>query len=506
MLAAHQRVRPLRDYLKILRAHDLLAREPALGAGGLDLPIRWVSCDSHDVAPGTLFVCKGASFRRAYLEEAVAAGAVAYVGERGLDIDVPCILVHDIRRALGLLSDAAWDHPSGRIKVCAFTGTKGKTTSVYYLRSILAARSRRTASPAPAFITGVAYDDGVERGESVLTTPEAPELERRIADAVSADRDVLVMEASSQALKLRRTLGVEFAVGAFTNFGEDHISPIEHPTPEDYLKSKLMLFRSCRIAVVNRDMDVAARVLAAAGACERTITYSAHDSGADVFLSDWARTGEGIAATVRTPRFTCSLTLPTPARFNLMNALGAIACAEALGLDERDIVAGLSDVRVSGRMEVYPSASGRIVGVVDYAHNGMSLEALLGELRESYPDREIAVVFGATGGKGVDRRDTMGAAAGARADRIYITEDDPGPEDPAVICDAIARTVNAQGNSSWQIELDRARAIERAVRETDRPAVVVVAGKGNDAFMLRRGGREPYEPDGVQLARLLAEA
>lgn len=505
-MPASQRVRSLRDYLKILRAHDALVTEPPAGPILADLPIRWVSCDSHAVKPGTLFICKGASFKRDYLLDAIKAGAVAYISEVDYGVNIPFIHACDIRRALGILSDTAWDHPSGRIKVCAFTGTKGKTTSVYYLRSILAARAKRTGAPEAAFITGVEYDDGAERGESVLTTPEAPELERRLANAVFADRDIFVMEASSQALKLHRTLGVEFAVGAFTNFGEDHISPIEHPTVEDYLASKLMLFRNCRTAVVNLDMQVAPQVLEAAQSCERVLTYSLENDAADVVLTRWERAGSGISFTVRTPRFTCDVYLPTPAHFNLANALGAISCAEALGVDAEDIVQGLAEVRVSGRMEVYPSASGEIVGVVDYAHNGMSLTALLGEMRESYPDRELTVVFGATGGKGVDRRDTMGEAAGKLADRIIITEDDPGPEDPAVICDAIARAVSAQGHDRWEIVLDRPQAIVRAVEGAKRPAVVVVTGKGNDAFMLRHDVREPYEPDGKQLARLLAEA
>ena len=503
-MSASQRTRLLGDYLKILRAHDVLADEVPPTALPADLPIHWVSCDSHDVKPATLFVCKGASFKRDYLLDAMAAGAVAYVSVEDYGVDIPRIAVRDIRRTLGLLADAAWDHPSGRLKVCAFTGTKGKTTSVYYLRSILAARARRIGALPPAYITGIDYDDGAEQGASVLTTPEAFELERHLANAVAADRDVFVMEASSQALKIHRTLGVEFAVGAFTNFGEDHISPIEHPTIEDYLASKLMLFRSCRTAVVNLDMQVAPQVLEAARACERVLTYSLEDAAADVFVEQWTRAEGGIAFTVRTPRFTCEATLPTPARFNLANALGAIACAEALGADPQDVIEGLAHVRVSGRMEIYPSKSGRIVGVVDYAHNGMSLEALLSELRASYPGRELVVVFGATGGKGVDRRDTMGEAAGKLADRIIITEDDPGPEDPAVICDAIARAVSAQGNENWQIELDRSRAIELAVRAPQGPAVVVVTGKGNDAYMLRHGVHEPYEPDGIQLERLLA--
>ena len=189
----------------------------------------------------------------------------------------------------------------------------------------------------------------------------------------------------------------------------------------------------------------------------------------------------------------------------MSNALGAIACAEALGISADAIETGLSRAYAPGRMELYPSESGRIMGVVDYAHNGMSLETLLRDLRASYPDREFAVVFGATGGKGVDRRETMGEAAGKLADRIVITEDDPGPEDPALICDAIARAVSAQGNENWRIVLDRSEAIRTAVSETHGPAVVIVTGKGNDPFMLRHGVREPYEPDGDQLRRALAD-
>ena len=262
------------------------------------------------------------------------------------------------------------------------------------------------------------------------------------------------------------------------------------------------------MAVVNLDMDVAERALAAAHASrtvERVLTYSLEDAAADVFVPSYARTERGIRATVRTPRIARELMIPSPAVFNLSNALGATACAEALGISADAIETGLSRAYAPGRMELYPSESGRIMGVVDYAHNGMSLETLLRDLRASYPDREFAVVFGATGGKGVDRRETMGEAAGKLADRIVITEDDPGPEDPALICDAIARAVSAQGNENWRIVLDRSEAIRIAVNETHGPAVVIVTGKGNDPFMLRHGVREPYEPDGDQLRRALAD-
>lgn len=500
MPAAQQITYPLSRAIDALSAAGVLLSCPD-GVG--DVTVSFATDDSRQVRPGTLFVCKGASFKRAYLESALEAGAVAYVSAQDYGVDAPCVLVSDIRIALGTLADLAFDHPSGRVAVCAFTGTKGKTTCVYYLRSILAELARRTGTAAPAFMTGVEYDDGVERGESLLTTPEPFVLQQRLANAAAAGCRHVVMEASSQALKYRRTQGVDFAVGAFTNFGEDHISPIEHPTLEDYFASKLLLFQSCRAAVVNADMDVAGRVLDATAHCERTLTYSATDRSADIWAEELKRTETGIAATVHVLGESVEVALPTPASFNLFNALAAIACAVAAGASSDDIVRGLAHASAPGRMEMHYTPSGRIVGVVDYAHNGMSLQTLLTDLRTSYPDRELAVVFGATGGKGVDRRDTMGEAAGKLADRIVITEDDPGPEDPAVICDAIARAVSAQGNDSWQIILDREEAIRTIVRETTGRAVVVCAGKGDDAFMLRNGVREPYECDSVQLDRAL---
>ena len=507
MTVATQITCPLAAYADLLDQAGIVERRP--GAPLEDgIEITYATDDSRATRPGTLFVCKGAAFKREYLLGAIEAGAVAYVSAEDYGVDIPLLQVSDIRSALGLLADAAYDHPSGRVKVCAFTGTKGKTTSAYYLRSILAAHAEGAGAPAPALLTGVEYDDGVERGGSKLTTPESFELQRRLANAAGAGCGHVVMEASSQAMKYRRTLGVEFEVGAFTNFGEDHISPIEHPTLEDYLESKLLLFERCRLAVVNLDSGVAGRALAAArasGTVERVLTYSMARPEADVAVLDHGRAEAGIRATVRTPSWTRELVVPSPALFNLGNALGAIACAEALGVGPEAVERGLAAVSVPGRMELHPSESGRVVGVVDFAHNGMSLEPLLRDLRASYPDRELTVVFGATGGKGIDRRETMGAAAGSLADRIVITEDDPGPEDPATICEAIARAASAQGNGNWIVVPDRGEAIIRAVRESAKPSVVVVTGKGCESTMIRRNGPEPYEPDGARLRRALAD-
>ena len=497
-----QVVRFLGEYVDVLRSVGIVASVPA-GAGVMQLAIEYATDDSRTVVSNTLFVCKGRTFKREYLLGAIEAGAVAYVSETDYGVDIPCVLVTNIRLALGAIADFAFDHPSGRLSVCAFTGTKGKTTSSYYLKGIFDAEAVRSGAHRPGMLTSIGFDDGVESGVSKLTTPESFQLEQRLANAAHSGARRLVMEASSQALKYERTYGVEFAVGAFTNIGEDHISPIEHPTFEDYFSSKLKLFAQSRVAVVNLDMDMVDRVLDAARASERTVTYSLEDPAADVFVTKIARSDRGVVATVRTPRFERDILIPTPVRFNMSNALAAIACAEALQVDEESIVHGLEDVRVPGRMELYPTESGMIVGVVDYAHNGMSLETMLRDLRENYPDRELVTVFGATGGKGADRRETMGVAAGKFADRIVITEDDPGPEDPADICNTIAHFVEEQGNHAWQIVLDREEAIRTAVFETIRPSVVVVTGKGQETRMLRKNGAEPCEADGPMLQRAL---
>ncbi len=510
MAAASQITCPLSTYAAVLADAGVLFARPNAEVEA-QTEISFATDDSRAACPGTLFVCKGAAFKREYLLGAVESGAVAYVSETDYEVseelgrDIPCLLVNDIRRTLGLLADAAYDHPSGSVSVCAFTGTKGKTTSAYYLKSVLDAQAYLAGHHTAGLFSSIEFDDGENQGISKLTTPEAFQLERQIANAAASGMKHVVMEASSQALKYDRTYGVEFAVGAFTNIGEDHISPIEHPTVEDYFASKLKIFSQSRIAVVNLDMDRVDEVLEAACAahCERVLTYSLVSPAADIFAEKLTHTDRGIVATVQTPRFTSDILIATPVAFNVSNALGAIACAEGLGIEQAAIVHGFEQLRVPGRMELYPTEDGLIVGVVDFAHNGMSLETMLRDLRENYPDRELAVVFGATGGKGVDRRETMGVAAGMFADRIVITEDDPGPEDPAAICDVIAHFVEEQGNHNWQIVLDREEAIRTAVRETERPAVVIITGKGHEDRMLRKNGAEPCRPDGVILEEVL---
>ncbi len=505
MQAPHKTGVPLGVYVKALADAGVLAEAQPV-ANCSDTPIDFITADSREVVPGTLFVCKGRAFKQVYLEDALAAGAVAYVSERLFEgVAAPAVLVSDVRRAMGILADMLYDHPSGRIDVCAFTGTKGKTTCAYYLKSVLDARAAALGEHATPIFSTTVLDDGVSCAPSKLTTPEALDLEAHMANAASVGARELVMEASSQALKYDRTYGVEFAVAGFTNIGEDHISPIEHPDFEDYFTSKLKIFAQARCAAVSLDIDHADRVLAAAQACPRVITCSEHDASADVFLERMQRGEGGIAMRVRTPRGSLEFTLPTPSRVNVSNALLVCGMAEGLGVDGAYVCEGLARVSVPGRVQMLESPVLGIVPIVDFAHNGMSLEAILRDLRENYPHHELCAVFGATGGKGVDRRDSMGIAAGQLADRVVITEDDPGPERVEDICRTIAQRMDEQGNHNWKIVCDREQAIRTALADTEGSTVVLVTGKGAEATMARAQGPEPWKTDAVVLAQALED-
>ena len=373
---------PLGDYYQLLLRHGLLADAAPLAAD-LTHPVSLVSCDSKLVIPNTLFVCKGVKFKEEYLCSAMEQGAFAYVSEREYPaVPLPCIRVTDIRQAMGLLADRAYGHPSGALRITGITGTKGKTTTAYYIKSIV-----------DAWLAGQGH-----RESALLSTPEPLDLQRHLWNAVSAGADYLTMEVSSQALKYGRVIGVELACAVFLNIGEDHISPVEHPDLEDYLNSQLLIFQQARSACVCLDCDHVERVRAAAAACPRVVTFSQKFPSADVYGSQVRKEGEKIAFHVRTPRYERELAISTPGLFNVENALAAVASAEVYGIPADVVAAGLERAFVPGRMEHYVSADGEISVIVDYSHNGMSLQNALRSVRAEYPGRELTVLFGGTGG------------------------------------------------------------------------------------------------------------
>ena len=495
---------PLGDYYQLLLRHGLLADAAPLTAD-LTHPVSLVSCDSKLVIPNTLFVCKGVKFKEEYLRSAMEQGAFAYVSEREYPaVPLPCIRVTDIRKAMGLLADRAYGHPSGALRITGITGTKGKTTTAYYIKSIVDAWLAGQGHRESALLSTIVTDDGVERRPAKLTTPEPLDLQRHLWNAVSAGADYLTMEVSSQALKYGRVIGVELACAVFLNIGEDHISPVEHPDLEDYLNSKLLIFQQARSACVCLDCDHVERVRAAAAACPRVVTFSQKFPSADVYGSQARKEAlwEKIAFHVRTPRYERELAISTPGLFNVENALAAVAVAEAYGIPADVVAGGLVRAFVPGRMEHYVSADGQISVIVDYSHNGMSLQNALRSVRAEYPGRELTVLFGCTGGKGIDRREGMGNAAGEWADRIILTEDDPGPEEVEAICADIGVFLAAHGKD-YTVIPNREAAVETAILGARRPAVVLLAGKGCEEAQKRKNGPEPCIPDGTLARRAL---
>ena len=479
--------RPLGDYWQLLDKSGLLAPGQSLPEGLLARPVELVCCDSQTVTEGTLFIVKGAHFKGEYLRDAVKRGAFAYLADRALPEGegAACIRVTDIRRAMGALAGFYYHEPSRKLSVIGVTGTKGKSSTTYYLKYIFDAYLKgEKGGGESGVISSIDTYDGVERFESHLTTPEPLDLERHLWNAVQAGVPYLTMEVSSQGLKYDRMDGVELAAAVFLNIGYDHISPIEHPDFEDYFRSKLRIFDHSQLAVINLDSDRAEEVRSAAGKCRRVITFSQRDEGADVFASQVRKEEGDILFRVRTPRFCRELRLTMPGLFNVENALAAVAVCEGLGIPERYITVGLMKARVPGRMEVYESADSTVTAIVDYAHNRLSFEKLFQSVREEYPGARIVIVFGCPGHKAVDRRHDLGEIAGKYADLTVITEEDPGEEDVVVISQEVAAAVRAAGGE-YSIVPDRGEAIRGAILGSERPTVILITGKGAETRQKR---------------------
>ena len=475
---------PLRQYCTLLEEKGLLAAP--LPPMDLEQTVNLVSYNSQAVVPGTLFICKGAHFKSAYLAQAKEKGAVAYLSEIAYpEVDLPCILVSDMRLVLAPMADLYYNSPSKNLNVIGITGTKGKSSTTYYLKYILDEYLDEQEKGESGVISSIDTYDGVERFESHLTTPEPLELHHHFANAVSAGMPYLTMEVSSQALKYHRTLDTQFAAACFLNIGTDHISPIEHPDFEDYFTSKLKIFAQAKVSCVNLDSDHADRVLAAAEASgSKVITFSRKDPNADVYADQIAKQGNDILFRVRSRRFLRQFRLTMPGLFNVENALAAIAICQGLNIPERCIYVGLMKARVPGRMEVYANSDNNVIAIVDYAHNRMSFETLFQSVQAEYPGRHIITVFGCPGKKAFDRRKDLGEISGKYSDLVILTEEDSGEEDTVSICKEIAQYVEGEG-CQYSIEPNRGEAIRQAILGCREQSVILITGKGAETRQKR---------------------
>ncbi|MEG2000840.1 MAG: acetylglutamate kinase [Evtepia sp.] len=472
---------PLGFFLQLLQKNNLLSDGSCFPA--MDFPISLISCDSRAVVPGTLFICKGAHFKVEFLEAAAQNGAVAYLAETQFpNIPLPCIPVNDVRRAMALLADAFYDHPSTKLSAVGITGTKGKSSTTYYLKYIFDEFLTAQKKHDSAVISSIDTYDGIEKFESHLTTPEPLDLQRHFSNALQTGAEFLTMEVSSQALKYHRVDQVSFAAAVFLNIGNDHISPVEHPDFEDYFSSKLKIFSQASVACVNLDCEYAGRVRSAAEAASpRVITFSQSDPTAEVFASHIRKSGGDILFHVKTPRYSREFRLTMPGLFNVQNALAALSVCEALDIPEQYAYAGLMKARVPGRMEIYTNANERVTAIVDYAHNGLSFQKLFESVKEEYPDRRIVTVFGCPGKKALDRRHDLGEISGRYSDYVILTEEDSGEEPTEEICRDIAQWVSCD----YSIRPDRGEAIRQAVMSCETPTILLITGKGAETRQKR---------------------
>jgi UDP-N-acetylmuramoyl-L-alanyl-D-glutamate--2,6-diaminopimelate ligase len=495
----------LSEYADLLREKGLLARAELPGGAGAET-VRSLAYDSRKAAAGTLFICKGARFSPTYLEAALKAGAFACIadesaaaaglgaGEQGGE-GIPRLIVTDIRAALAAAANLYYNDVWKKLSLVGITGTKGKSTTAYYVKYILDAWSAAQGGKPCAILSGIDNYDGRVQEESHLTTPETLELHRHFQNAVDSGIRYLSMEVSSQALKYDRTGGVRFDVACFLNLGEDHISAIEHSDYEDYLSAKLRIFSQCEAACVNLESAEAPRILAAASVCPARFTLGFSEA-AD-FRAYGARTSaDGISFRVKSAGFDEEFALSMTGLFNVENALAAIAAARRLDIPAAFIRKGLRAARVSGRMEVFRDARGRTV-VVDYAHNKMSFERLFQSVAQEYPGRKIHIVFGCPGGKALGRRRELGLLAGGHADRVYLTEEDAGEEAVLDICREIAAGVAEGGDPACAVIPDREEAIRRALSEAGENTVLLITGKGRETRQ-KRGTRYVTVPSDVE--------
>jgi UDP-N-acetylmuramoyl-L-alanyl-D-glutamate--2,6-diaminopimelate ligase len=456
--------------------------------------------DSRAAGPGTLFFAyPGATVDgHLYAAAAVDAGAVAVACERELDLPpfVVQALVADGRAAMAHAAVRFYDDPTAEVRVVGITGTNGKTTTAFLVRHILERTGVSTGLLGTVKRVVGGADEEVQR-----TTPEAIDLQRTFRRMADAGDRACAMEVSSHALSLNRVDGVRFAVGAFTNLTQDHLD--FHADMEDYFLAKRRLFEGGRAErlVANLDDPYGDKLAAEFDA----ITFSASGAErADLRAADLAFDGAGSRFRLVTADGELEAALPLPGRFNVENALCAVACALALGIGVGDAVAALADAdRVPGRFE--PVDEGQPFAVlVDYAHTPDSLENVLVSARQiTPPDRRLVCVFGCGGDRDREKRPLMGAIADRLADVAIVTSDNPRSEDPEAIIDEI-REGMGDGGARIEIEPDRRAAIALALAVSERGDTVVVAGKGHEQGQeFERGRKIPFDDRDVVREELL---
>lgn len=472
----------LSEIKELLLKEELLSDISDFG----EIEIKGVEYDSRKVKPDTLFLCKGEGFKEQYLYNAAENGACAYVSEvKYKDCTIPYVIVKDIRRAMALIALKWYNNPCSRLDVIGITGTKGKTTTAYMIKSIMEHAGKKWG-----VIGTIEYDTGSRIIKPDNTTPESADLQKYLNEMTENGLSGASLEVSSQGLQYHRVDGCRFKNAIFLNIGEDHISPKEHKDFNEYLEAKCKIFGYSGIGIINGD-DPNYEYIVDKAKSGRVILFGFSDH-CDFKAYDIKKEDGCLKFTVRAPHFVHNFEIGMFGVFNIYNALAAIVSTALMGADAEDIYEGLKNVKVKGRAEVIED--GALTVIVDYAHNKTSFEALLGAAKKEYPGRRVVAVFGCPGGKAYLRRRGMGEVSASLADYTYLTADDPGFEDTDKIMDEIGSYIG-NGGGRYEKIADREEAIKKSVLSASNGDVIIIAGKGHETTQKINGQSKPFEGD-----------
>ena len=442
--------------------------------GNIETDIAGIAYDSRKVKKGFLFVCISGTQQdgHAYIPMALENGASALLVEKDIDLesDVPVIMIDNTRYGLAHVADRFFGHPSGKLDLVGVTGTKGKTTTTYMIKSILDISEK----------TGIIGTLGTKIGDRVLyserTTPESYDLQSILAQMCDEGVKKAVMEVSSQGLALHRVAMCEYEIGVFTNLSKDHISKYEHSSMEEYMEAKLKLFDMSKKAVINLDNPYSKYFAERAKGQKITVGI---ENEAMVMAKDIRYEQQGVSFKMITPWFEQDMSINIPGKFSVYNALCASAVCGLLNIDKHQIYEGLRNVYVPGRVEKVDTGRDFTV-LIDYAHTPDSLENVLNTIK-AFAKGRIICLFGCGGDRDRTKRPLMGEISGRLADFTIITSDNPRTEDPDAIISEIEKGVrNTSGE--YICITDRRQAIKHALMNAKKNDIILLAGKGHETY------------------------
>lgn len=456
--------------------------------GNLEESVTDIIYDSRKVSKGVAFLCISGTAVDAhkFIPDAVAKGASVIIAEKSVEVegDVTVIIVESTRKALAYMSAALFDYPAKKMITIGLTGTKGKTTTTYMIQKMLEEAGKRVGviGTIGAVING-------EKVKTENTTPESYELHSIFNKMVEAGCEYVVMEVSSQGLKMDRVAGIEFDYGIFTNFSADHIGPTEHANMEEYLYCKSLLFKQCKVGIVNKDDDNHVGVLTGHTCKVQTFGFS---EGSDLRASNidflMMHGHLGIAFDVE-GKLEAHVETNIPGRFSSYNSMVALLVGTNIGLSREVMLDALANITVRGRAEIV-KVSDEFIVMIDYAHNAVSVESLLTTVSEYNPKR-IICVYGCGGNRSKLRRYDMGELCGKMADLSILTCDNPRDEEVADINDDIKVGLARSNGNYIEIE-DRTEAIHYVLDNAKPGDIIILIGKGHEEYQEIKGVKHYY--------------